>query len=237
MSAGARWTHFLHIPKTGGTAVAEALQPYAETHRIRLQPHHVPLAKVPAGDGVFFFVRDPIERFVSAFNSRLRQGAPRYASPWKDGEERAFRTFATPNQLAEALSAGDSPRAAEARFAMSAIRHVKTRYADWFSLDALAAREPDVVLFGLQCRLADDFAVLTARLGVPSTATLPDDGVRAHRTPGEFETRLSAIAIANLAVWYADDLAFYRDYNLLRMRRDGLEPDPLAFATRTAASR
>ena len=55
-----------------------------------------------------FFVRDPISRFVSGFNSRLRKGLPKMYFPWAPGEKLAFSRFATPNQLALALSSSDA---------------------------------------------------------------------------------------------------------------------------------
>lgn len=63
-------TFLVHIPKTGGTALAAALGP-----RVRRPGHGLVLSDVPPGADVITIVRDPIERFVSAFwhiaNARL----------------------------------------------------------------------------------------------------------------------------------------------------------------------
>ena len=101
-----RVLHFLHIGKTGGTAMKEALTPHAKSGDwlIKLHGHNVTLENVPAGEGVIFFLRDPLTRYVSGFYSRQRQGHPRYFYPWSSDEKTAFERFATPNQLALALS-------------------------------------------------------------------------------------------------------------------------------------
>src|SRR5262245_57515857 len=93
--------HFVHIGKTGGTAIKRGLRnagfafwrpdladeatptPFG---RIRLHHHGFRLSDVPPGDYAFFCVRDPIDRFTSAFYARLAQGRPRYDIPWNDVE-------------------------------------------------------------------------------------------------------------------------------------------------------
>jgi|688.fasta_scaffold455285_2 hypothetical protein len=51
--------HFLHIGKTGGTAVQQALEPHlhAGKYAIVLEPHATRLADVPPGEAVFFLLR------------------------------------------------------------------------------------------------------------------------------------------------------------------------------------
>src|SRR4051812_28297644 len=110
VAPGAR-LHFLHVGKTGGTAIKRALRsgqvratPYG---RLLLHRHRFTLRDVPEDDFVFFCVRDPIARFVSGFYSRRDQGRPRYHFEWSPAEATAFATFATPEQLAGALAADD----------------------------------------------------------------------------------------------------------------------------------
>jgi hypothetical protein len=57
--------HFLHVGKTGGTAVKHALQPIAARFGIVLHPHPTTLPEVPAGEFFFFFLRDPAARFAT----------------------------------------------------------------------------------------------------------------------------------------------------------------------------
>lgn len=74
--------HFVHVGKTGGTAIKQALLshrlayrhernahklPAGPYGRIHLHKHRFRLGDVPPGDFVFFCVRDPIARFVSGF--------------------------------------------------------------------------------------------------------------------------------------------------------------------------
>src|SRR6056297_1213665 len=94
--------HFLHIRKAGGTAIKEALKDIAVKQNVILHPHKTRLKDIPEGEKVFFFLRNPVSRFVSGFNSRLREGKPRYNSPWNEGEKVAFSRFPTANDLAEA---------------------------------------------------------------------------------------------------------------------------------------
>ena len=84
-----RPVHFLHIGKTGGTAFKHAITTArrqnarlgALTPALHLHPHTVHLRDIPKGDRFFFFLRDPISRFVSGFYSRKNQGHPRHFVP------------------------------------------------------------------------------------------------------------------------------------------------------------
>jgi hypothetical protein len=187
--------HFLHIGKTGGTAVRHALESAAPSrYEFVFHPHAVTLADVPGDDRVVFFLRDPLSRFTSGFWSRFRQGLPRYPSPWSDDEMRAFVRFRTPNDLAVSLP-GD-----EAVQAMKAIEHVRSWQSDW--LEGLDNNR--IFAFGFTESLATDFAALTERLGV--VAQLPTDPVAAHRNPEWLDRQLSDQAVENLRGWYSRDL-------------------------------
>lgn len=213
-----RRTHFLHVRKTGGSAIGHALAPIAQAHRIVIHGHAVRLADIPGDDGVFFFLRDPVERFVSGFNSRWRHGRPLRDLTWTAGEERSFAHFQSPNALAEALGACDPERAALARYAMRNINHVSSSFTDWFTLEELASRREHIVLLGLQAHLDADFEVIKRRLALPDSVKLPADPVFAHRTPPGCDAVLTPTARANVAAWYAGDVAFYAEYERLRER-------------------
>ena len=51
------------------------------SYEIVLHSHDCELRQIPSGDKVFFTVRDPIDRFVSGFNSRKRRGQPLFDNP------------------------------------------------------------------------------------------------------------------------------------------------------------
>jgi hypothetical protein len=202
--------HVFHIGKTGGTALNHVLVEYADACRYRpvFGGHVLTMADVPRGERFMFFIRDPLDRFVSAFNSRLREGRPRYHYPWRDEERVAFAEFKTPDQLGTALSSADRAERARAEDAMRGIGHVNTPYSFWFgSQRKLRKRLSDVFFIGFQERLDDDFELLKQKLGLPPDVDLPR-GEAAHETPAGFDTGLSETACANLARWYADDLGF-----------------------------
>jgi hypothetical protein len=214
---GKKMVHLLHIRKTGGSAIKHALAPHLETSRyvIHLHSHGFRLRDVPEGDGVVFFVRDPISRFVSGFFSRQRQGQPRYFSPWTPDERIAFEHFSTPNELAAALFSSDEEMAALAEKAMKSIRHVKSSYWKWLeSEEYLRYRIPDIFFIGFLERLSEDFQALKSKLGLPAGVVLPDDDVLAHRSPANLDKSLEDGAVENLRRWYKDD------FRLVSMCRD-----------------
>jgi hypothetical protein len=201
--------HVLHIGKTGGTALSHVLVANADVARYRFMfgGHELTLSDVPRGERFMFFIRDPLTRFVSAFNSRLREGRPRYHYPWRDEEKKAFSRFSSPDELAAALSASSRRLRREAEEAMRGVGHLSTAYSFWLGTPGeLRARAGEAFFIGFQDRLDHDFAELKRRLGLPPEAELPT-GAEAHRAPAGSETELRAAARSNLERWYADDIA------------------------------
>jgi len=208
---GVRFVHMLHIGKTGGTAVKHALKPYRRTpgQVLKLHPHGIRLRDVPEGEGVFFFVRNPITRFVSGFYSRQRQGQPRHYSPSSPAESLAFAQFESPKSLAEALSSQDRTERLSAQHAMRSIEHVRDSYWDWFeNEDYLLSRLPDIIHVGFQETLTADFEVLKSEPGLPPNVSLPTDAVLAHRNPKHLSYNLNATATENLRWWYRREWEF-----------------------------
>ncbi len=207
----------LHIGKTGGTALKHVLRENQDASRYQLlfRGHEVTLADVPAGERYMFLIRDPLTRFVSAFNGRLREDRPRYHYPWREEEKVAFAIFRTPDQLAVALSSSDDAERRQAEDAMGGIGHVNTPYTFWFPDEAaFRARLPDVFFIGLQDRLNEDFELLKRKLGLPDDLRMPGNETVAHKTPAGFEDQLSERGRENLERWYA------RDVDLVRLCRE-----------------
>jgi len=204
--------HFIHIGKTGGTSIKEALKNHlvVKEYLIRLHNHNFKLRDVPLGDKAFFFLRDPLQRFVSSFYSRQRQGMPRYMRPWSYGEAIAFNLFSTANQLAEALRSDDINYQNSAVEAMQSIQHVKNSFFDWIETEEyFRQRLNDVLLIGFQDDMESDFNKLKELLGLPAELILPDDDIKAHRNPAVVDKYLSSAAKSNLTNWYQKDIQFY----------------------------
>jgi hypothetical protein len=202
--------HFLHIGKTGGTAVKSALGNASDgAYDLVLHAHGTRLEQVPPGDRFFFVLRDPVERFVSGFYSRHRQGRPRYRSPWSPEEERAFQHFDTPEALGIALSSSDSDARAQALAAMRSIAHVRDSYSAWFKDEGyFESRLDDLLAILWLPDLEVTFPQLCALLGVSPAPALPADDIGAHRNPAGLDRTFSATSRANLERWYTEDEAF-----------------------------
>jgi len=217
--------HFIHIGKTGGTAVKRGLRqrklaywasddpqkafetPYG---RIELHHHRFRLCDVPRGDHAFFCLRDPIDRFLSAFYSRLNKGQPRYYFEWTPAERRAFEAFPTPQRLAGALAGDDVTERTVAEQAMRDIRHMRPMVRSVGTPTQLRSRSSQLVYVARQETLATDWEHLKVLLRLPPDATLPSANVRAHRRGPSLDAELDAAATAAVRKWYR------RDYLLLR---------------------
>lgn len=125
----------LHIGKTGGTFIKSILSDSAQKRNVYLGGHGDTLISTIRHFGLDrrlgFFFRDPEERFVSGFQSRLRRGRPRYNINWTTEEAVAFSFFKTPNDLAEALSSEDDRNRSAAHFAFEKIFHLKQNYVHY----------------------------------------------------------------------------------------------------------
>ena len=212
-----RPAHFLHIGKTGGSAIKHALGSMPDSgsgggsapFAIKLHRHSTRLRDVPAGEAFFFFTREPVSRFVSAFWSRQRKGRPRYKGEWSPAEREAFGAFATPDELATALSSTSTARRSRAEAAMRSIVHVRDSYWKWFDNEAyFLSRRDDLLFVGCQHRLDRDFEALKSRLGLPDSLALPGDEVLAHVTPRHLDRTLQETAVRNLRAWYREDYRF-----------------------------
>jgi hypothetical protein len=207
-SAGKPRAHFMHVGKAGGTAVKEALAPHRRTGRYDLLLHDHPFSfgDALAGEKVFCILRDPVERFVSAFNYRRREGRPHQYAPWTEQEARAYTAFASADELGRALSAEDPDVLTRARSAMLSIRHVRDSYWRWFdSSEYLERRLDDVLLILWLPDLDTGLTRLLDLLGLPPTITIPGEGAKANRSPAPAEDALSPEAITNLRLWYGAD--------------------------------
>jgi len=212
--------HFLHIGKTGGTAIKHALhctnyEVETKKYIIYCHPHSFSLEDVPPNEKVFFFVRDPVSRFISGFYSRRRKGEPRYYGEWSSEEKKSFENFKTPNELGLALSSKDNALKEKAIQAMKSIEHVRSSYGDWIKDEKYFLEKIDQVLFiGTQENLSNDFQNLKALLGISGNTTLPIDNVDMHKNPDNINKKLDTVAIQNIKNWYKTD------YDLLDVMKE-----------------
>lgn len=197
----------MHIGKTGGTAISLTLaRADVPAHGLVIHGHDWTLRDLPAGDSVFFVVRDPVARFMSGFYSRLREGRPRIFVPWSEGERRAFTRFATPNALGLALSSADEDERGAAWEAMRTVVHVRDSYGKWFGdAAALRARRDAIVFVASTEHLDEDFVQLLQVLDLPESLQLPSDDVSAHRNPRDLDYTLEDGALRNLRAWLRAD--------------------------------
>jgi hypothetical protein len=205
--------HFLHIGKTGGTALKFALKGDSITKDffIKGHLHHFHLEHIPKGEKFFFCVRDPKDRFTSAFYARKREDKPRFYLKWNEGETRAFQLFNTPNELAVALSSRDNELKLAAEDAMRSIVHIRTSYWKWFKDEALLLeRLPDLVHVCHLETITTDFEILKEKLGLPEDLQLPKRGIKSHSSPATLDKSLEPVALENLRSWYAGDYKFLK---------------------------
>jgi hypothetical protein len=169
---------------------------------------------------VFFFLRDPIARFVSGFNWRLQVTPTKPPSPRKEAQVAAFAIFQTPDTLGIALADERNPFHNDAITAMNSIGHVRNHYTEWLvSEDYLLSRKDDLLFIGMQEELSDDFEILKTILRLGEEARLPQrDHPRAHRNPVNLDTTLSPISREALQTWYAEDYRLLETCQRLRSR-------------------
>jgi len=222
----------LHIGKTGGTAANAVLKVHNKQgvgQRVALYKHGIGLEAVAEEnmcEHLMFFIREPVARYISAFNSRLRKGYPRHQGEWSPREEVAFAHFKTPNELAEALSSDDAERRQLAEGGMICIRHLRRAYEHYLGSVELLEREKDRIYFIAQTEtFGPDFAMMRKLLGVSDDIELPTDDYGAHRTPEGFEKTVSELGRKNVEAYYKTD---YEIYNWCVKRREELVAQRIA---------
>ena len=202
-----RRVHFLHIGKTGGTAIKHALAeaPCPAGLELVLHAHDMALDAIDPADRVIFSLRDPVSRFVSAFYSRLRCGRPRYFIPWSELEQRLFSAFPIPEALALALADPGSEHHGLAREALEGIRHFRRLNRWLISEDFLLARRSMILFVAFQESLARDFEILRRLLDLPASVALPTGEVEAHRNPPGLARQIAQPGAEALRHWYEED--------------------------------
>ena len=129
---------FMHLAKTGGTTIKYTVSKLEKrgvsvpiqsfNHRWRAKD----LLDVKPTVQLGIVIREPAERFVSAFYSRLRSGRPDHEHEWSTREAIIFSNFRDPNTLAEWLYSDDEWEKSTARWAANGLRHLLRGYGYYF---------------------------------------------------------------------------------------------------------
>lgn len=171
----------LHIPKTGGWALCNALG--AQSHRMG---HSTRLRQIPEDAPVITTVRDPVARWVSAFDMCARQ----------------LRQFQRPYEVASDFAVNDDGRAwLEEHF-----EHV-FRHLTWWLESPEYVKERGVIVLHTET-LDDDWETVKAKHGLTGELAPPGHGHRNdHRDQGTVKSVLTPEAMTTLDAVYADDYA------------------------------
>lgn len=217
---GREIVHLIHVRKAGGTAVSNAVRRHRVTKKyaLVLERHSFTLKKLPENHKFVFFIRDPVERFISGFYDRKLRGVRNsalahqgYYHAWRPEEKQAFENFDNAEELALSLVSADPKKKAAAIFAMNNIRHVNSSFWDWFiSEDVFAKCEPQLLFAGRQETLADDFEKLKAILMLPADVQLPKDPAKSRKTDDNLKQTLSERSREIIRCHYLKDYAFIR---------------------------
>ncbi len=116
-------------------------------------------------------LRDPLERTISGFNSRLRQGRPTYTSMWKPAEAVAFAQFRDVRHYLDALIADDDWSLSACAYARRHVTHLRWNYRYYFrSAEAVRKNAGHIALVG-RIEETDAFVdALVAEAGIPASA-------------------------------------------------------------------
>ena len=141
---------FLHIPKTGGTSVMRFLKrsapmldqipiPLFHSWTLPLIQKYFPTMKLN------FSIRDPLERLISGYHSRLRMGMPEYCVPWRPEEATAFALFPTVKQFLQSLLSENDWDKSASHFMLSSLMTSRWDYTHFFRSPE-AVRKADSLL-------------------------------------------------------------------------------------------
>jgi hypothetical protein len=195
----------LHIPKTGGTAIRDSINPLLIEKKLNdkiLVTSHSDSLINDEKYNYIFFLRNPIDRFVSAFISRYRKGYPKYNIEWTESEKFYFEKFKTPNELGENLYKTD-----ESINMIKNISHLNNSFYRFFRSEENLERCKDKILFvGITENLNKDFYKMCDKLKLKNVKLLQDD-ILIHKTPEDYNYMkfLSEESINNLKKYYEKD--------------------------------
>lgn len=127
---------FMHVGKTGGTSInaffrdchnASLRVPIVLNHNwnFKMARLRYPKAKIVV------VLRDPLERIISGFNFRLREGRPE-GHPWRDSEAIAYGHFNSAEKFLLSLGSDEPYDLSAIRYCFRKINHLRRGYCFHF---------------------------------------------------------------------------------------------------------
>ena len=214
---------FLHIGKTAGSSIRQLIRLSADQgynpptifgHAARLPPILREHPRIRIG----FVIRDPIERTISGFQSRLRQGRPTNDSLWSVEEAAAFAFFTDAASFLSALvSDTDERMKSAALFAEKSIKHVARNYVLHLKDVDFLKRQRERIFF---CRPIDEVSTSLHQLFEP--CGIPREFVEQHYRPAHVGGGSTERIPASLESSILDDLKrhFATEYEIYDYLRD-----------------
>lgn len=170
---------YLHMGKTGGSSVNHVMNSAVEAgfkppinfghvytmERILKEHPHIEISVV---------LRDPIERIISGFNSRMRQSRPTYTAMWRNEEAIAYLWFPTVADYFEArINPANERMKSAALYAEQSMGHVKRGYEYHFhSLEFIKKHAHRFYFLSTMNDLSDNIAGYFTPCGIPEDFVL-----------------------------------------------------------------
>ncbi len=208
---------FLHIGKTGGSFIRDNLKLIDIDNKVKFLTHKESILE---NDGYqyIFFIRNPIDRFISAFWSRYRKGNPRYNFEWTIEEKITFEYFKTPNQLAEAIFSDDKYIKEKANKAIESIPHLRMNLS--FHLkdkDNIKDCIGKILYIGRLETINNDLNNIIKILGYSKEdlKEIKNDNITTHKTPSEYSklSNISKLGKMNLTKYFKNDYEIIKFIN------------------------
>jgi len=118
---------------------------------------------------IALLVRDPLERTISGFNSRLRQGRPTYRRMWAPAEAVAFAMFPEVTRYLDALMADDEWSISACAYAQRHITHLRHNYGYYFRNPRNVRDHADAIALVGRIEATEAFIdALLAEAGIPA---------------------------------------------------------------------
>lgn len=191
---------FVHIPKTAGSSVSEALGLTWQNHKDLARYRKELEAKVFSDYFKFTIVRNPWERLLSDYNFQRRKSGHKCSRLYlydENGRRRCFEKWMT--------NIFNDPHGCEARQwggSVSAAIHRWSPQTDWISIDGA----PNVDYVARIENIDHDFQHICERIGTPAHRRLPKCKKKFH---WHYSHYYDASTRDLVAAYYAKDIAAF----------------------------